>query len=175
MKVILLLCLITILLPFRSYSQCDQIEYNKDKFTDVESWKTPSYFETAKKAKWDSHILVIGNRVVAPIIFFYTKDTNNYQISITLYGDQSSFDSKGLYLVFDNGQKLQYPFMEIGSDYMGDRLTFVSVVKLTESETNLFKTASVTDIRMKATDTVIEPWIGNKMKEQFNCLQTKIR
>lgn len=169
MKILLLL-----IFPLHSFCQCELVEYSKDKFTDVEHWKTSSYFDLAKKAKAGEHIIISNNKVISPIIFFYSKDTFNYQASITLYGEQSSFKTEGLYFVFANGEKLQYPAQEIGRDYFGDRLTYLAILKLSKQEIELFKSQTVTDIRIAATDTNIEPWIGEKMKEQFNCLLSKV-
>lgn len=166
---------VLLFLPFYSIAQCGDIKYSKDKFTDVESWQTPTHFEYGKKQNFGSNVVASGNKIVSPIIMFYTKDTSGYKIMVTLYGEQSSFNVNGLFFVFDNGEKLQYPQKEIGSDHFGNRLAYLAVVKLSPSEVDLFISSRVTDIRIAGNDTQIEPWIGEKMKAQFACLKGKMK
>lgn len=175
MKVILLLCFITSLIPFRSYSQCDQIVYNKDKFTDVETWHTPIYLDVPSKQKIHKHVMTIGKRIASPVILFYSKDSSGYQISLTMYGEESPLVNKGIYIIFSNGEKLQYPDSPYSIDYVGYRVSQVAILKISESEATLFKNNTITDIRIGISDTEIDTWIGEKMKEQFNCLMGKIK
>lgn len=158
-----------ILLSAKSFSQCEQIEYKKDKFTDVEVWKTPLYLEK-KKQKVDKNVLVINNKAVSPIMLFYTSDKKRYVISATLFGERSSFAPKGLYIVFQNGEKLQYPEMEIVEDRLTYSISYFTSTDVDEDEIKTLTSSPITDIRMGTVDTVVDPWLGEKMLENFKCL-----
>lgn len=130
---------------------CDEIDYEKDKFDDIERSYTPiisgiNYLKTIEKGKTTIYMTV--RRIHKDLIL----------------------NGKGLYLLFDDGSKISKPNEDIDFDIVSNGHLYKAFFELSKNEIRLLTEKTLTDTRLIAFDSTIPKDSDAILKEYLKCL-----
>lgn len=134
---------------------CDKFTVNKDKFEDKTSYYSPqeSGFTVIK---------IVSNGI--------TK----YYLSVEEGGSTANVDGKGLYLLFDDGSKINKENTKIDVK-VGNKGGFIysAFIELTNEDLEILKTKKLTDNRLYIYDGTVNSESANLIQEYVKCIMTE--
>lgn len=164
------LFLVFSLYSFSTFAQCDEVVINVDKFTDKRTISTPGIIKLDRGITAGKNILSVGRRVVCPAqLTINTTSDSTYSLMLAVPGQSTSFPSAGAYIIFANGEKMQYPQAKVLEQYMSGNYVYFAFIYPDEEELKLLKESPITDIRVDNFACSVSPWLGERMRAYMGC------
>jgi hypothetical protein len=131
---------------------CNKFTIHKDKFEDKTSYYSP-------QESGFSVIKIVSNGI--------TK----YYLKVEAGGSTPKIDGKGLYLLFDDGSKINKRNEEIDLD-VGNNGGYIysAFTNLSNEDLEILKTKKLTDKRLYIYDGIVEPESANIIQEYIKCV-----
>ena len=134
---------------------CDKFTVNKDKFEDKTSYYSPQ----------ESGFTVI--KIVS-------NGTTNYYLRVEEVGSTANVGGKGLYLLFNDGTKINKENVQIDAK-VGNKGWYIysAFVELTNQDLEILKTRKLTDNRLYIYDGTVNSESATLIQEYIKCLLTE--
>ena len=130
---------------------CDEIEYEKDKFENIERFYTP---------------------IKDGILYLKTRENGKTTIYMTVrvHGKELSVNGKGFYVLFEDGTKISKPDDVITVDVATNGYVYEGFVELTRNDIKLLTEKIMTDKRLIVYDGTVDKDSAIILKEYLKCL-----
>lgn len=160
--------------PFSSYAQCEGLEVTKDKFTDEVTVKSALILALPRKETAGKNVRVTFKKVVSPAqISYHPKSDTAFSLFLLVPGEKIFSDTKGAWLIFENGEKMQFPEAIAVQQYASGSSYIISMVPLDEEDVLLLGKHKITGIRIATSECEPSPWLGEAIRSQINCVVDK--
>lgn len=150
--------LFTNLLVSQTSTDCE-LKKEVDKFTSDTTVSTPFFDKSVgefNKVSFKSTIKKNGEKTLRCIL--YNTSDNIYR-------------GKGVFILFEDGTKIEKPECEVQSRYSSGSFSHISIFTINEEDSVIFSTKRITDIRMYLLDATIPLKSGEKIRNYFNCIK----
>lgn len=154
-----------ILLVFGSLSSFCQIDTCGYIYSKHDDFENKDYYYTANK--------LYGSTFPAQMMKVVSKKSSVYYLSLYSYGKTASVNEKGVIIILENGQKLNFATEKISENIRGGEFEYNAFITLTTNQLKILKTHSIKKWRLYVYDNELSENDMSLFKAWVNCLIEK--